>query len=155
MYSYYNMYEINEEKVINLDYFPKVIVNLHSVKDTMSLINHWLKLYELNTPFTFIFNLNNLNANLKDLSHGILLANFIKKIKKNRQINPNKYNLLKESIIVVKDKLSNTFIRSVFNLTSPLSNTYIVNSIQKAEEIYECILKDKDIDFNNVKLIKP
>ena len=154
MYSYYNMYEINEEKVINLDYFPKVVVNLHSVKDTMLLINHWLKLYELNTPFSFIFNLNNLNANLKDLSHGILLANFIKKIKKNRQINPSKYNLLKESIIIVKDKLSNTFIRSVFNLTSPLSNTYIVNSIQKAEEIYECILKDKDIDFNNVKLIK-
>ena len=155
MYSYYNMYEINEEKVINLDYFPKVVVNLHSVKDTMLLINHWLKLYELNTPFTFIFNLNNLNANLKDLSHGMLLANFIKKIKKNRQINPNKYNLLKESIIIVKDKLSNTFIRSIFNLTSPLSNTYIVNSTQKADEIYECILKDKDIDFNNVKLIKP
>ena len=29
-------------------------------------------------PFTFIFNLSNLNANIKDIGHGLVLANFIK-----------------------------------------------------------------------------
>lgn len=149
------MYESSEQTIVNLDCYPKVIVNLYSVKDIMILTQEWFKLYEYNTPFTFIFNLNNLNAKIKDIGYGVLLSNFIKKIKKHRKINPGKYNLLKESIIVVENKLNYSFIKSVFNLTTPLSNTYIVNTLEKANILYDNILKNDKIDLNNIKLIKP
>lgn len=149
------MYEINNNQIINLDNFPKVIINLCNVSDSTILINEWIKLYEYKTPFTFIFNLSNLNANIKDIGHGLILANFIKKIKKFRKINKNKYNNLRESIIIVKNKLSNTFIRSIFNITTPLSNTYIVDSEESAEEIYNKINNNEEFDYKNIKLIKP
>lgn len=149
------MYEIINNQLVDLDNFPKVIINLCKVSDSTILINEWIKLYEHNTPFTFIFNLSNLNASIKDIGHGLVLANFIKKIKKFRKINPDKYDNLRESIVVVKNKLSNTFIRSIFNLTTPLSNTYIVDSEDLADEIYNKINNNEEFDYKNVKLIKP
>ena len=149
------MYEINNSQLVDLNNFPKVIINLCNVSDSTILVNEWIKLYEYNTPFTFIFNLSNLNAKIGDICHGLLLANFIKKIKKFRKINPDKYNNLRESIIIVKNKLSNTFIRSIFNLTTPLSNTYIVYSEEIADDIYNKINNNEEFDYKNVKLIKP
>ena len=148
------MYEINRVDIIELEKFPKVIINLYNVEDTKELINKWITLYEHNTPFSFIFDLTKLDAKFGDIGHGLLLVNFIKKIKGFRKINPDKYNLLRESIIVIKDKLSNTFIRSIFNLTTPLSNTYIVDSMEIANEIYNKINNNEEFNYKNVKLIK-
>ena len=149
------MYEVDNNKIIELDNFPKIVVNLYGVEDTKELIKNWINLYECNTSFTFIFNLTNLNAKFCDMGHGLLLVNFIKKIKKFRKINPQKYNLLRESIIVIKDSISNTFIRSIFNLTTPLSKTYIVDSMEVADDIYNKINNNEEFDYKNVKLIKP
>ncbi len=149
------MYEINNNQLVDLENFPKVVINLCKVSDSTILVNEWIKLYERNTSFTFIFDLSNLNATIKDIGHGLILANFIKKIKKFRKINPDKYNNLRESIVIVKDKLSNTFIRSIFNLTSPLSKTYIVDSHELANDIYNKINNNEEFNYKNIKIIMP
>ena len=149
------MYEVSNNEVVDTCNFPKVVVNLVKADDIKELMSKWVNLYELNKPFTFIFNLNYLNCNMKSLSNGLVLSNFIKRIKKLRIVNPQKYNNLRESFIVVKDNSCNTFIRSIFNLTTPLSNTYIVNSFEKVDEIYNQINNNEEIDYKDIKFIKP
>ena len=47
------------------------------------------------------------------------------------------------------------FIESVFNLTKPLSTTYIVDSIEMSDEIYNKILNNEKFDYKNVRKIDP
>ena len=149
------MYEVINNEVVDMCDFPRVVINLIKADDIKELMSKWINLYELNKSFTFIFNLNEFKCSMKSLSNGLVLSNFIKRIKKLRIINPEKYNNLRESFIIVKDNSCNTFIRSIFNLTTPLSNTYIVNSIEKVDKIYNQINNNEEIDYKEIKLIKP
>lgn len=149
------MYEVINNEVVDMCNFPRVVINLIKADDIKELMSKWINLYELNKSFTFIFNLNEFKCSMKSLSNGLVLSNFIKRIKKLRIINPEKYNNLRESFIIVKDNSCNTFIRSIFNLTTPLSNTYIVNSIEKVDKIYNQINNNEEIDYKEIKLIKP
>ena len=84
----------------------------------------------------------------------LVLATFIKKIRKFRKVD-EKYNLLQQSIIISKKGMGKMFIESVFNLTKPLSTTYIVDSIEMSDEIYNKILNNEKFDYKNVKKIVP
>lgn len=149
------MYEVINNEVVDMCDFPRVVINLIKADDIKELMSKWINLYELNKSFTFIFNLNEFKCSMKSLSNGLVLSNFIKRIKKLRIINPEKYNNLRESFIIVKDNSCNTFIRSIFNLTTPLSNTYIVNSFEKVDKIYNQINNNEEIDYKEINLIKP
>ena len=111
------MYETNNSnlEIVDISKFPKVYINLKNPSDVKILISEWFRLYQYNQDFTFIFNLNVLNAQLSDISFGLLLSNFIKKIKMLRKKNIQ-YNLLRESIIIVKKRNNFNFLKTVFSL---------------------------------------
>lgn len=150
------MYETNNLnlEIVDISKFPKVYINLKNPSDVKILISEWFRLYQYNEDFTFIFNLDVLNAQLSDISFGLLLSNFIKKIKTLRKKNIQ-YNLLRESIIIVKKRNNFNFLKTVFSLTSPLSNTYIVDSIEASENLYNKLQNKEEINYSNIRLIKP
>ncbi len=150
------MYETNNSnlEIVDISKFPKVYINLKNSSDVKILISEWFRLYQYNQDFTFIFNLDVLNAQLSDISFGLLLSNFIKKIKMLRKKNIQ-YNLLRESIIIVKKRNNFNFLKSVFSLTSPLSNTYIVDSEEASENLYNKLQNKEEINYSNIRLIKP
>ena len=150
------MYETNNLnlEIVDISKFPKVYINLKNPSDVKILISEWFRLYQYNQDFTFIFNLDVLNAQLSDISFGLLLSNFIKKIKMLRKKNIQ-YNLLRESIIIVKKRNNFNFLKTVFSLTSPLSNTYIVDSEEASENLYNKLQNKEEINYSNIRLIKP
>lgn len=150
------MYETNNLnlEIVDISKFPKVYINLKNPSDVKILISEWFRLYQYNEDFTFIFNLDVLNAQLSDISFGLLLSNFIKKIKTLRKKNIQ-YNLLRESIIIVKKRNNLNFLKTVFSLTSPLSNTYIVDSVEASENLYNKLQNKEEINYSNIRLIKP
>ncbi len=149
------MYETNLNlEIVDISKFPKVYINLKNPSDVKILISEWFRLYQYNEDFTFIFNLDVLNAQLSDISFGLLLSNFIKKIKTLRKKNIQ-YNLLRESIIIVKKRNNFNFLNTVFSLTSPLSNTYIVDSEEASENLYNKLQNKEEINYSNIRLIKP
>jgi hypothetical protein len=150
------MYETNNLnlEIVDISKFPKVYINLKNPSDVKILISEWFRLYQYNQDFTFIFNLDVLNAQLGDISFGLLLSNFIKKIKMLRKKNIQ-YNLLRESIIIVKKRNNFNFLKTVFSLTSPLSNTYIVDSEEASENLYNKLQNKEEINYSNIRLIKP
>ena len=95
-----------------------------------------------------------MHIQIKDIQYAMVLSNFIKKIRKFRKVD-EKYNLLQQSIIITKKGMGKRFIESVFNLTKPLSITYIVDSIEMSDEIYNKILNNEKFDYKNVKKIVP
>jgi len=140
------------KKIFNTEQWPKVVISIIDINFIPYITTEWLKLYEYNTPFTFIFDLTNMKAKMKDIKHALVLATFIKKIRKFRKVD-EKYNLLQQSIIISKKGIGKMFIESVFNLTKPLSTTYIVDSIEMSDEIYNKILNNEKFDYKNVKKI--
>lgn len=150
------MYETNNSnlEIVDISKFPKVYINLKNPSDVKILISEWFRLYQYNQDFTFVFNLDVLNAQLSDISFGLLLSNFIKKIKMLRKKNIQ-YNLLRESIIIVKKRNNFNFLKTVFSLTSPLSNTYIVDSEEASENLYNKLQNKEEINYSNIRLIKP
>jgi hypothetical protein len=151
------MYEINQDNVVDYSCFPKIIVRLKKPDDVKILINEWVNLYNNGNTFSFIFDLTCTKASIGNLTQGVVLANFIKKIKKLRKTEHDKYNLLRESYIIAQTKASNFLIRAVFDLTTPLSDTYIIKSIDNVDIIYNNINNNIDFDcskYKDVKLIK-
>ena len=144
----------DNQKIFNTCNWPKVMINIININFIPYITTEWLKLYEYNIPFTFIFDLTNMKAQLKDIKYAMVLSNFIKKIRKFRKVD-KKYNLLQQSIIITKKGMGKMFIESVFNLTKPLSTTYIVDSIEMSDEIYNKILNNEKFDYKNVKKIDP
>tara|TARA_B110000967_G_C18636311_1_gene436206 strand:+ start:176 stop:631 length:456 start_codon:yes stop_codon:yes gene_type:complete len=144
----------DNQKIFNTGNWPKVMINIININFIPYITTEWLKLYEYNIPFTFIFDLTNMQAQLKDIKYAMVLSNFIKKIRKFRKVD-KKYNLLQQSIIITKKGMGKMFIESVFNLTKPLSTTYIVDSIELSDEIYNKILNNEKFDYKNVKKIDP
>ena len=144
----------DNQKIFNTCNWPKVMINIININFIPYITTEWLNLYEYNTPFTFIFDLTNMHAQLKDIKYAMVLSNFIKKIRKFRKVD-KKYNLLQQSIIITKKGMGKMFIESVFNLTKPLSTTYIVDSIEMTDEIYNKILNNEKFDYKNVRKIDP
>ena len=144
----------DNQKIFNTENWPKVTINIININFIPYITTEWLKLYEYNTPFTFIFDLTNMHVQIKDIQYAMVLSNFIKKIRKFRKVD-EKYNLLQQSIIITKKGMGKRFIESVFNLTKPLSITYIVDSIEMSDEIYNKILNNEKFDYKNVKKIVP
>ena len=151
------MYEINQDNVVDYSCFPKIIVRLKKSDDVKTLISEWINLYNNGKAFSFIFDLTCTKASISNLTQGVVLANFIKKIKKLRKTEYDKYNLLRESYIIAQTKASNFLIRAVFDLTTPLSDTYIIKSFDDVDIIYNDINNNIEVDcskYNDVKLIK-
>ena len=67
------------QKIFNTEQWPKVVISIIDIQFIPYITTEWLKLYEYNTPFTFIFDLTNMKAKMKDIKHALVLANFIKK----------------------------------------------------------------------------
>jgi len=144
----------DNQKTFNIENWPKVMIMITNINSIPYITTEWLKLYEYKTPFTFIFDLTNMKAKMQDIKYAIVLASFIKKIRKFRKVD-EKYNLLQQSIIITKKGMGKIFIEAVFNLTKPLSTTYIVDSIEMSDEIYNKILNNEKFDYKNVKKIVP
>mgnify|MGYP001183829166 CR=1 FL=1 len=143
-----------EKNVFDDSQFPKIIIRGLKSENLPYIMKRWFETYERGEPFTFFMDLRNSAYNMKDIKHSFVLAKFIQNIKKYKKLN-YKYDLLQQSIVIVNNKLSNSFLNQLFKLQKPLSDTYILTDIEKANELYIQILNKQDLDLKNIKHVKP
>lgn len=143
-----------EKDVFDDSQFPKIIIRELKSEHLPYIMKRWFETYDRGEPFTFFMDLRNSTYNMRDIKHSFVLARFIQNIKKYRKLN-YKYDLLKQSIVIVKNDLSNTFLNQLFKLQKPLSDTYILTDIEKAEELYIQIMNKQELDLKYIKYIKP
>jgi len=145
---------INEHDIFDDSEFPKITIRAIKSETLPYVLHRWFETYNRGEPFTFFFDLRQCSYNLTDVKQSFVLAKFIQNIKKYRKIN-YKYDLLKQSIVIVNNKLSNSFLNQVFKLQKPLSPTYILTNLEKADKLYIQIMNKEELDLRDIDYIKP
>ena len=115
----------------NKSNFPKILVkfskNINSFDDYREFEREWLRCYNENKDFYFVFDTS--NVGFVNPVYGYYLTVFIEKVK------ALKYNLLKYSIIIVDNWYIKQMLFWVFQVQSPVADVYIV---------------EKNVDINNL-----
>ena len=104
------------------------------------LTDEWLRLYEQKKPFTFIFDLSNLEV--YNIKYSFKMSAFIYRLKRE----PEQY--LQKSIIIVTNSFIQYLLDFIFYIQSPIAPVYIV----KENDDIQKILDGEEIDC---KIIYP
>ena len=126
----------------NYDNFPNVHVTfgkLNSNEDFNILTNEWLRLYEQKIPFTFIFDLSNLEV--YNIKYSFKMSAFIYKLKKE----PIQY--LQRSIIIVNNSFIQSLLDLIFFIQSPVAPVYIIRDSNNVQKILDNNLNDIDYKY--------
>ena len=113
----------------------KLIGNLNDDNQFNQFLNDWLKLYEDQNDFTFLF--DTLEVGNPPIKYCIKMANFIKNLRK------REYQYLQESIILINNNKIKWMLEFIFQIAPPVARVYIFN-----------INDDLNIDTNNLDDIK-
>tara|TARA_Y100000389_G_scaffold158251_1_gene159621 strand:+ start:2288 stop:2749 length:462 start_codon:yes stop_codon:yes gene_type:complete len=129
--------------------FPIINVTLNGSltedEEFLDFKNNWLSYYNQKKDFIFIFDLENMiSVNPK---YVLLIANFIKEIKK------AKYTYLKTSVIYVSNQLILELLNFVFNIEKPLNTVYIIQETNNNKETLNNQLNRSEIN-ENINIIK-
>ena len=107
----------------NNDNFPIVNVKLHegptNESEYNSFINEWLRLYDDQKDFTFVFDTTTMiNPSYK---YALKMPMFIKRLKKREK------QYLQKSIILINDNKIKYMLDFIFLVQSPVAPVYIYN----------------------------
>jgi len=139
--------------------FPRINVTFNGeIKhdDYESFENQWMECYDHDISkgkFTFVMNTLNFQGYIHNLRHSYLLSKFIGNIKEKR-ITDKKYDRLERSIIIVNNTIVRYLLQTVFLVQKPLAPIYIVQSQEKANDLYYNFIHHNDNDFSGVSIIE-
>ena len=139
--------------------FPRINVTLNGEigsEDYESFENQWMECYDHDInkgKFTFVMNTLNFQGYVHNLRHSYLLSKFIGNIKEKRKMD-KKYDRLERSIIIVNNTLVRYLLQTVFLVQTPLAPIYIVQSQEKANELYYNFIHKIENNYSNVSVIQ-
>ena len=139
--------------------FPRINVSLNGeIKpgDYELFENQWMECYDYDISkgkFTFVINTLKFKAYTSNLRHSYLLSKFIGSIKEKRKTE-KKYDRLERSIIIVNNTLVRYLFQTIFLVQTPLAPIYIVQSQEKANELYYNFINNIENDYSGVSVIK-
>ena len=152
----FSIFDDSNFPIINV----KLSGSLNKDNDFLEFQNNWLKYYNQQKDFIFIFDLEEMKY--VHPKYALLMANFMKKIKK------LEYQYLKTSVIYVSNKLILELIYFVFNIERPLNTVYIIeeknatksnlnNQLNKTQineniEIIETFIKSENIKHRIIEV---
>lgn len=121
--------------------------------DYRSFVTQWENSYLNNIrKFTFVINTLKYNASISDLRYSFRLSAFINSIKEKRK-QDRKYNRLQRSIIIVNSTLVRYLLETVFFFQQPLAPVYIVESVEKANQLFYNFENDIENNYSDVSVV--
>ena len=144
--------------IIDKTHFPIIKVSFNDEKQIEAefdaFLNEWLKLYEEEREFYFIFDTCQLG--MLNIKYAYKMSKFIKELKKRDK------QFLKKSLIIVKNKYISFLLNIVFSITKPVANVYLFSEHEDEiikEDIeninspskFETTIKDYEINMTLVK----
>ena len=137
--------------------YPRINIFLNGViendDDYTSFVTQWENSYLNNVrKFTFVINTLKYNASISDLRYSFRLSSFINSIKEKRK-QDRKYNRLQRSIIIVNSTLVRYLLETVFFFQQPLAPVYIVESVEKANQLFYNFENDIENNYSDVSVV--
>ena len=137
--------------------YPRINIFLDGAiendEDYRSFVTQWEKSYLNNIrKFTFVINTLKYNASISDLRYSFQLSAFINSIKEKRK-QDRKYNRLQLSIIIVNSTLVRYLLETVFFFQKPLAPVYIVESVEKANQLFYNFENDIENNYSDVSVL--
>ena len=114
MFAYYDYSLYNSRSIVKVTFDKRI----HNDIEFSYFLYNWLKLYEKQKYYTFIFDTSKMG--FIPLKYCFEMANFIKKLKKR----PIQY--LTQSIIIVKNNFIKCLLDLIFNIQLPVAVVYII-----------------------------
>lgn len=133
----YNRYESNQIVDVKLN------KNISNEQDFYLFLAEWLKLYNNEKDFIFIFNAK--NVGFIPIKYSFKMSAFIKSLKK------KPYQYLKKSIIIINNKFTKILLDIIFMIQPPVAPVYIIykkNDNNNIEEIINDLLNSKKPNYN-------
>ena len=107
--------------VIDKTNFPIIKISFNSEKQVEEefdeFLAEWLKLYEEQQEFYFIFDTCDLG--MMNVKYAYKMSKFIKELKKRDK------QFLKKSLIILKNQYISFLLNIVFSITKPVANVYL------------------------------
>ena len=137
--------------------YPRINIFLNGAiendDDYRSFVTQWENSYLNNIrKFTFVMNTLKYNASISDLRYSFRLSAFINSIKEKRK-QDRKYNRLQRSIIIVNSTLVRYLLETVFFFQQPLAPVYIVESVEKANQLFYNFENDIENNYSDVSVV--
>ena len=137
--------------------YPRINIFLNGAiendDDYRSFVTQWENSYLNNIrKFTFVINTLKYNASISDLRYSFQLSAFINSIKEKRK-QDRKYNRLQRSIIIVNSTLVRYLLETVFFFQQPLAPVYIVESVEKANQLFYNFENDIENNYSDVSVV--
>ena len=137
--------------------YPRINIFLNGAiendDDYRSFVTQWENSYLNNIrKFTFVINTLKYNASISDLRYSFRLSSFINSIKEKRK-QDRKYNRLQRSIIIVNSTLVRYLLETVFFFQQPLAPVYIVESVEKANQLFYNFENDIENNYSDVSVV--
>lgn len=130
--------------VIDKTNFPIIKISFNSEKQVEEefdeFLAEWLKLYEEEKDFYFIFDTCDLG--MMNVKYAYKMSKFIKELKKRDK------QFLKKSLIILKNQYISFLLNIVFSITKPVANVYLFsnNSDKLIKEDIENIKTASDFE---------
>lgn len=130
--------------VIDKTNFPIIKISFNSEKQVEeefdSFLAEWLKLYDEEKEFYFIFDTCDLG--MMNVKYAYKMSKFIKELKKRDK------QFLKKSLIILKNQYISFLLNIVFSITKPVANVYLFsdNSDKLIKEDIENIKTPSDFE---------
>lgn len=124
--------------------FPIIRISFNSEKQVEKefdeFLAEWLKLYEEEKEFYFIFDTCDLG--MMNVKYAYKMSKFIKELKKRDR------QFLKKSLIILKNQYISFLLNIVFSITKPVANVYLFsnNSDKLIKEDIENIKTSSDFE---------
>ena len=138
-----------------LDEFPKIKVkfqnNIQNKEDYYLFEKEWLDCYNYKKPFIFEFDTT--NVGMIHIKYVYKLTKFIHNLKKKKINNPNEFNFLQYSIIIVNNWYIKHLLNITFMIQKPVAPVYIVEKNYDIEKLYYKLENKLLINDNEIIII--
>jgi hypothetical protein len=136
------------------DEFPKIKVkfqnNIQNKEDYYLFEKEWLDCYNYKKPFIFVFDTT--NVGMIHIKYVYKLTKFIHNLKKKKYNNPNEFDFLQYSIIIVNNWYIKHLLNITFMIQKPVAPVYIIEKNYDIEKLYyklenKLLINDNEIIF--------
>lgn len=138
-----------------LDEFPKIKVkfqnNIQNKEDYYLFEKEWLDCYNYKKQFIFVFDTT--NVGMIHIKYVYKLTKFINNLKKKKYNNPNEFDFLKYSIIIVNNWYIKHLLNITFMIQKPVAPVYIIEKNYDIEKLYYKLENKLLINDNEIIII--
>jgi hypothetical protein len=138
-----------------LDEFPKIKVkfqnNIQNKEDYYLFEKEWLECYNYKKHFSFVFDTT--NVGMIHIKYVYKLTKFIHNLKKKKFNNPNEFDFLQYSIIIVNNWYIKHLLNITFMIQKPVAPVYIIEKNYDIEKLYYKLENKLLINDNEIIII--